>query len=176
MTLHELDFSTKNWWVAFNPLLGVIHVGKLESGQQLATGQLLLFNALGEQEVVDMVFESYEEYTEEELEDELLIPFFETENIKIKSGIEREILFSVYDSNSAVNPDVVIGAVNSLVPGMTIDKIAHQTDPAKFLVPFSQYAWDSMTAEEQAPLLAAKEAQDGLRKTVAELDLTEWVV
>jgi hypothetical protein len=168
------------FWVASNQLKGILHYGELSSKQVLNTHQPLLFYSLTSRQVAEMIYSEYEEYTEDEYNgvDELgeeleVLPetIFELDGIKIKSGTDREVLYSLYTDENMAN--MVIGAINTLVEGMTIKKINHKTEN-KWLVPFSQYAWDLMTPEQQAPLLTAKEAQDGNRLRKSDLILEDW--
>jgi hypothetical protein len=172
--------SEETYWVAFNPLMGITHYGKLDKKSVLTTGQLLLFTSLTEREVVDMIYSEYEEVTENDdlgvdelgqpLEEEVTT-VFEFGSIRLKSGTEREVLFSEYGNEMMTN--TVVEAINALVPSMTISSIKHKTED-RWLVPFSEYAWNIMTPEQQAPLLEAKEEQDGHRRTKDDLTLDEW--
>lgn len=172
--------SEETYWVAFDQLNDRLHYGRLNPKEVLTTGQLLLFSSLTDREVAEMIYSEFEEVTEnddlgvdelgEPLEEEITI-IFELGNIRIKSGTIREVLYSEYDNEGTVK--TIINAVNLLVPGMNIDSVKHKTEE-RWLVPFSQYAWDLMTEEEQAPLKTAKESQDGHRHHLSDLTLSEW--
>jgi hypothetical protein len=178
---HKIGITeTNTYWVAFNQLIDVVHVGDLEPTQHLSTGQLLLFSALTKQEVIDMIYSEYTEMTDNEINgldedgnevETPIEPIFEFEGTYIKSGTSREILYSEYTDEATAN--MVVGAVNTLVPGMNIDSVKHKTED-RWLIPFSEYAWDLMTTEEQAPLKTAKESQDGNRHSKSDLTLSEW--
>ena len=179
--MHNIGITlTDTYWVAFNQLNNKTHYGKLSPNQVLSTGQLLMFSALTKQEVVDMVYSDYLEMTENELNgldedgNEVETPIesiFELDDIHIKTGIERAIDYSLYTDEATAK--VVVNVVNQLVPGMNIKSIKHKTEN-KWLIPFSQFAWDLMTVEEQAPLKTAKEAQDGNRLVKSQLTLSDW--
>jgi hypothetical protein len=157
---HEAQYAGSDiYFIACNPLVDVYHIGTVQSGQEMATGQPLLITGGVRADVYDLVYSAYD---------------LDSDDYPIDESY-HDVTWSVGYGLAEAN--TTIGTFNLLLPDIYIYAIKHP-DRDEWALPWSDHIFSTAPAGALKDTIAAKHAEtigEGNSKTKSFMITDGWI-